>query len=512
MANSWFKRVTVAGSLIAGGLVLAATSPASALTCTSGVEGDVNGDGYAEVAASAENASDPGGGVHVFYGRAKGLSGGPSGSALNDQYIDQSVSGVIGDGNEWDHFGESLAFGDFNDDGCADLAVGAGGDAPEEVGEAPEEYMPGSIYVFYGSKSGLKMTGSKRITSEEVFGLRTEGFGEVLAAGDLNHDGVTDLASGRTVVILEGSSGGLSADQSTEPELDGDAGSFGGGALAVGDFDGDETQELAIGRDGGSQVQILEWNGSSYAPTTAEPLTGPSLGVDDVMKQESEEEPGEMIDVHTFGRVLAAGDVDADGDDDLAVGMPEVGLGGSVALVKGSASGLTAAGVNQWNQASPGVVGANGVRHFFGDSLAMGRLDSGPTDDLAIGSIFDDVDGKNAAGSVTILLGSPAGLTTAGNGGTRFHQNTSGIAGSVESGDYFGSDVAISHVQSKTLGSLIIGAPGEDVGKVTEAGQFHQLSIASSGPKTSGSVALNLGSTGVKGAVRGGGYLGYVLD
>ena len=65
-------------------------------------------------------------------------------------------------------FGRNIDFGDFNDDGCADLAVGAAGEA-----------LASSVYIFYGSKSGLKTDGSRRFANAEVFGGQPEfdGFG-----------------------------------------------------------------------------------------------------------------------------------------------------------------------------------------------------------------------------------------------------------------------------------------------------------------------------------------------
>lgn len=514
MTPSALLRVMTGGGLMAGGLVLAASSPASALTCSSGVEGDVNGDGRAEVAVSEAGRSYGKGAVHVFYGRTAGLTAAPSGTALDDQYIDQETSGVGGTGADYDRFGSALAFGDYNKDGCADLAVGADSD-----GEA------GTIYVFYGSKTGLKITGHARFTNEQVLGSppgmpKDQGFGAILTAADLNNDGTTDLGIGvphkavgpegrGTIAVLFGGAGGLSTAQKTVL----DRASAGlaaddyevGKSLAVGDFDGNGVDELAFGLNEG-KLQILEAGAGGLVPSQG-PLSGEDVGVDDFIADIDGEG-----DKWVFGDIIAAGDIDADGDDDLATGMPAKGNGGTVAVVKGSASGLTSAGVTKWNQSVTGVVGTPGDSDSFGAELAMGRLDAGPTDDLAIGVPFDLINGQGGAGSVNILLGSPTGLTTAGEGGARYHQDTAGVPGTAEYIDVFGRTLSIANVQSKTQGSLIIGVLREKIGTIEAAGQFHQLSIMSTGPKAIGSTAFNLDSTGVRGDSRKGAEFGRALS
>ena len=103
-------------------------------------------------------------------------------------------------------------------------------------------------------------------------------------------------------------------------------------------------------------------------------------------------------------------------------------------------------------------------------------------------------------GSVTVLRGSSTGLTTAGIGGKRFHQDTPGVGGSTEAGDQFGYSVVATFVQGRIQASLVVGARSEDVGGVRGAGQFHQLAISSSGPTGTGSRTLHLDSAGVKGS------------
>lgn len=98
-----------------------------------------------------------------------------------------------------------------------------------------------------------------------------------------------------------------------------------------------------------------------------------------------------------------------------------------------------------------------------------------------------------------MLSGSAAGLTTAGAGGTRFTQSTAGIPGTAESGDAFGDTVTAAHLQSRTQATLVIGVPGEDVGKIRDAGAISQLPIGSTGPTPTGSTTITANTAGVQG-------------
>jgi len=113
-----------AAQAVASGAVAAQAAPVGSL------QADFNNDGADDLAVGApgEDVGSVGdaGSVNVLYGTAgTGLSG--SGSQL----FTQPVSAVeVGD-----QFGSALASGDFNDDGFADLAVGAPG---EDVGSVPD--------------------------------------------------------------------------------------------------------------------------------------------------------------------------------------------------------------------------------------------------------------------------------------------------------------------------------------------------------------------------------------
>jgi len=97
-----------------------------------------------------------------------------------------------------EHFGSSLAVGDFDGDGFADLAIGA----PEEFGDggpaASVVVHYGAVQVLYGSTSGLATARNQRFTInssgfpiDPVFYESSDAFGYALAAGDFN--GITRL-------------------------------------------------------------------------------------------------------------------------------------------------------------------------------------------------------------------------------------------------------------------------------------------------------------------------------
>ncbi|MFI7316726.1 FG-GAP and VCBS repeat-containing protein [Streptomyces venezuelae] len=83
--------------------------------------GDVNGDGYADLAVGVPNEEIDGkknaGGVHIFKGRSSGLAG------TGSQWFARNTPGVPGPLTDYDAFGGLVRLRDTNGDGKADLHV-----------------------------------------------------------------------------------------------------------------------------------------------------------------------------------------------------------------------------------------------------------------------------------------------------------------------------------------------------------------------------------------------------
>ena len=508
-------------ALVAAGLLTGPPAAAAVPGCASALAGDVNGDGQAEVAVGEPFNARTSGATHVFYGQVEGLVVDPSGTALNDQYFTQNTTGVPGTSEDGDTFGFSNLLADFNGDGCADLAVGAPG----------ENNGSGMVVVMYGSPGGIVTAGAQWFTENTLFGAGSakigESFGTALAGGDLDDDGYLDLVVGAPgelvngvsfaggVAVLYGATGGLNTGSRAAtlltqagdvvPGVPEEVDRF-GQAVATGDFNGDGVQDLAVGVPGENlaegRVQVL--------PGVANASLGSAPGR--TYGQNTTGVPGAVEADDQFGAAVAAGDATGDGRDDLAVGAPGENSGGAqeflgqgaVSFLRGSATGLTGAQAQTWTQNSPGVEGKAGRDDQFGASLAMGPLDNGPLADVAIGAPFDAVGPVPQAGSVTLMLGSASGLTTAGPGGSRFHQNTPGIAGASEELDFLGFSVALAFVQTPDQANLIIGAPAEDIHGIPGTGQFHQLTTNEFGPNPFGSRTFHLDTPGVQGLPGGG--------
>ncbi|MFD7458957.1 MULTISPECIES: FG-GAP and VCBS repeat-containing protein [unclassified Streptomyces] len=121
--------------------------------------GDVNGDGYADLAVGARGESlgskDMAGSVTVLYGRAGGLSG------TGAKSFTQDTSGVAGTAESSDQFGAHLKATDYTRDGRADLMI----DTNEQLGY---EDRWGMIHMLKGSASGTTATGSKTFTVDSL--------------------------------------------------------------------------------------------------------------------------------------------------------------------------------------------------------------------------------------------------------------------------------------------------------------------------------------------------------
>jgi len=514
-------------ALASTGLVGWVGSPAAAVACSSGLAGDVNGDRHAEAAVGEPFDADQAGAVHVFYGTVRGLVADAAGTARDDQLFTQDTPGVPGAAERGDLFGRTAALADFNADGCADLAVSASG----------ENANTGMVIVLYGSLGGVTTTGAQSFTENSLFGAGSgvggEEFGEELASGDFNDDGIADLVVGVRgeivtpgsfsqvggLVVIYGAAGGLGTGGTlsalitqASPGVPGtpEVGDGFGSALAAGDFDGNGVDDLAVGVPGENSfrgiVQVLPGQaGTGVGALAAASYSQDTAGV-----------PGVAEAGDAFGSAVAAGDATGDGRDDLAIGAPgenggagEPAGAGAVSFLPGSASGLTGMRSQIWSQDSPGVGGVAADPDRFGESLVMAPLDNGPLVDLAIGVPFDDVGPITDAGAVNILLGTASGLSTSGAGGQRFHQNTPGIAEVPEAGDRFGLSVAAPQIQTTGQGSLLIGVPVESAAGVEATGLFHQLATFEFGPNPLDSKTFHLGTPGVKGMPEGTDLFGF---
>jgi hypothetical protein len=154
--------------------------------------GDFNNDTFADLAISAP-FEDVGsvldaGAINVLYGSAARLT------ATGNQQFFQGSGGVIGVAEDGDTFGFALAAGDFNNNGFADLAIGA---ISEDIGAISDA---GAVNVLYGSASRLTAAGDQQFFqgSGGLVGTAEEGdfVGAALSTGDYDNDSFADLAIG----------------------------------------------------------------------------------------------------------------------------------------------------------------------------------------------------------------------------------------------------------------------------------------------------------------------------
>jgi FG-GAP repeat len=102
--------------------------------------------------------------------------------------------------------------------------------------------------------------------------------------------------------------------------------------------------------------------GENQGRGVAQVLVGSAAGLtaagSQLWSQDSRGVAGQAEGSDRFGSALAAGDFNADGRADLAVGVPGETLGGAfgagaVNVLYGSAGGLTAAGSQLWSPSHP---------------------------------------------------------------------------------------------------------------------------------------------------------------
>jgi hypothetical protein len=362
---------------------------------------------------------------------------------------------------------------DFDGDGLADLAIGMPGRDVAGVIDA------GAVVVLWGSPDGPGKGRPAAVVDESLSGVpkgpsQGDLFGTSLAAGDFDGDGRSDLAVGAPgvdqrrgeVVVLRSSASGFTVQTVITKErlaLPAAAGDALGSALLWAHLGRGPQADLVIGAPGDDTAATNA--GAALA------LYGSPSGLDLAGFQRLSM-AGQPQPQAQFGEALAAGDVDGDGNVDVAVGAPladthepcgpnctkAVVGAGMVTVVPGTANGLRPdATLIVTVGAVLGGKRLPGEKAQYGTSLAAGDMDGDGRADLAIGGPVETIAGHRIAGAVVISM-------TAGPG--RFLAAGDGLPGEPRDRAFLGTALTMNDLDGDGRADLVIGAPGSGPGEV----------------------------------------------
>ncbi|PRP93162.1 FG-GAP repeat protein [Enhygromyxa salina] len=295
------------------------------------------------------------------------------------------------------------------------------------------------------------------------------GLGGYLGAGllaDFDGDGYDDevfsdpdhdCGKGRVIVVSGGERVIWSPD--TDRVLGAaDCEDFFGAGLAVGDFDGDGYDDLAVSAPG-------EARSGSAGAGSLHILYGSSVGLtasgDQIMDLDTPGLGGATAPWSFFAETLVSADFDCDGREDLAIGSPRATVdgvheAGTVHVLYGTEGGLSSFyGAYFEGRASVGeLVQTEG---HFGASVAAGDFDNLGCADLAIGVPDHDEGPAEDAGQVHVFYGTPAGLAQYADASLiHSHDGFTDLAGA---NDRFGARLEV--VPGDSGDALRILAPNE---------------------------------------------------
>ncbi|WP_238014584.1 DNRLRE domain-containing protein [Dactylosporangium sp. AC04546] len=326
----------------------------------------------------------------------------------------------------------------------------------------------------------------------------------------------------------------------------------------AGDVNGDGIRDVTI------TDPRMSVNGDSNAGALY--VVDGATGTMTLIHQDLPEVPGDALPGNRFGQSLAVYDANRDGCADVAVGVPYQDVAGAtdageVQILFGSPAGLgKGPAALTYTQGANGVPGTPGAFDWFGYALTAGQTAAGEPF-LVVGAPGEDAGGQTDAGIVHYFRGTQklafdqtqvgagtsqrddrfgfalastgthfavtrpgqafaAGTAFAGSACAFVHptgtslptsvgcvdKSTTGVPGEPQAGDMFGVSVAMAPYWPAGDSILVVGAPGDDPGGVSDAGAVHQFRVTNTAVTHLATVSQD--TAGISGAGEAGDLFG----